>query len=492
MFKNLNISWWFWGVLALSIFAFFIKIPGLDWGFPATLHNDESNVVRSALGMRFGDFNPHHFDWPSLYFYINYFAFLAFIKLRILLQVLFSTETMQNNFAFWWGPDLPFYYISRTIAAIFFSLNIIAVYFLTKEYGLSNKFSFLSSLIFAVGFITNLFSFYGLSDTALTFFITMSGIFCIRILKDAKMSDYIFAGIFAGLATSTKYNGAIMCLLIFVAHIMHQKHFDIFNKKLFVAALTSVALFFIGTPFAALDWDTFLRTDDEHGALWQVQHMGHAYNWFYHIFQTTPENFGWLATLLGFYAIYLIFKLKNRNYYYLLISYVVMLLYIGSWGIAREHYSLPMFPFFAVLIAISIYHLTQNLNKYILYILVACVLISPLINTSTEIIKRGNIDTRISSGNWISENIPEQSTILSIEYLTGFFGGNLPVFDYNKYQIYQIGSKEKEIPELNTYYLIIVDNKISGDYKYSESDVIYESNNKWETGPKVKIYKILN
>ncbi len=491
MFRNLHVSQWFWAVFTLAIIAFLIKIPGLDWGFPGTFHNDESNVIRSSLGMRFGDLNPHHFDWPSFYFYINYFAFLGFIKLRILLQMLFTTDAMKATFPFWWGPDLPFYYISRIIASIFFSLNIVAIYFLSREYKLSNKFSFLASLVFATGFLSNYFSFYGLNDTALTFFITVSAYFCIRILKYGNISDYIWAAVFAGFATSIKYNGAIMCLLILIAHLMRQKKFDIFNKKLIIAAFISVAFFFVGTPYALLDWETFSRTDSEHGALWQIEHMGRAYNWPYHLLETAPTNFGFLAVAFGFYSIYLIVKSKNHEYYYLLISWLTMLLYIGSWGITREHYSLPMFPFFALLIAISIYTLTKNTNKNIFYILVACILVQPIINTSVEIYKRSHIDTRISSGQWIEKNIPQSSTIISLENLTGYFGGNLPIFDYQKYQVYKIEPDTESVREsASEKYLIIVDDRPTAEYEYSNDQLIYENDNKWTTGPNIKIYKL--
>ena len=119
MDKRLFTSKWLWAALILSIISFLVRLSGMDWGFPAILHSDESNVVRSSLGMRFGDLNPHHFDWPSLYFYINYFVFMGFIKFRVLLQILFSTEIMQKTFPFWWEPDLPFNYISRIITSKF-------------------------------------------------------------------------------------------------------------------------------------------------------------------------------------------------------------------------------------------------------------------------------------------------------------------------------------------------------------------------------------
>src|SRR5690606_22719082 len=132
---------------------------------------------------------------------------------------------------FWWQSDLPFYYLSRLLSSFFLSLNIFVVYLLAREYKLSLKFSFLAALIFASGFWTNYFAYYGISDTAFTFFTTVTAYFCIRILKTGKLSMYLLAGVFAGLTTSIKYNGVIMCVLIFIAHCLYKKQLNLFNKK---------------------------------------------------------------------------------------------------------------------------------------------------------------------------------------------------------------------------------------------------------------------
>ena len=69
------------------IVALILRLTAIDHGFPYIYHPDEPTVVRSALGLRF-DPNPHHFDWPHLYFYLNYLMYMVFAKLRDFLTLL--------------------------------------------------------------------------------------------------------------------------------------------------------------------------------------------------------------------------------------------------------------------------------------------------------------------------------------------------------------------------------------------------------------------
>src|SRR3989344_8309710 len=115
------------GIVAVLLFALAVRLVGINHGFPFIFHVDEPAVVRSALGLRF-DPNPGHFDWPHLYFYLNYFLYFLFIKFRAFLQILNLRAAVEDIFPLLWRDPLIFYVISRSLSAIMGAFTVIPVY----------------------------------------------------------------------------------------------------------------------------------------------------------------------------------------------------------------------------------------------------------------------------------------------------------------------------------------------------------------------------
>ena len=475
----------FW-IIFLVILVFLLRQTGEGWGFPGTMHNDESSLIRTALGMRFDTLNPHHFDWPSLYFYFNYFFFWIFIKIRTQLQLIFGVNTMKELFPFWWGPELPFYYIGRTLSNISSVSIIFLTYLISLEISQKKRIALLSGIFLSVGFWYNYIAYFALSDSLLVVFMMLSFFFSLKILKYGSLKYYILSAIFAGLATSTKYHGALACSIILFAHLQKNSFRleQLFNKKILLAAIFSILFFFIGTPFALLDWKTFTITENASGALWQLKHMGHATNWLYHIKTVIPENFGILVSILGYFGL-VYFLVKNSLYRFVGITFLVIFGYIGTWSITRAHYTLPLFPFIAIFASHLIFLIKQRykINKILFVALILLTLFHPLYLSSIDLIKRNREDIRIISGRWIDQNIPLGSTIISNNPRNGYFGGDLPVFDYDRYNYIDTSSKENKNSEYEEGFIILIMTK-SDNW-----DLIYQLDSKYRTGKPIYIYK---
>lgn len=484
----------YWEIITISLITLIVKIPGLTWGFPGTMHNDESNLVRSSLGMRFGDLNPMHFDWPSFSFYFHYFFFWIFIKLRTRLQVLFGVEEMESTFPFWWGPELPFYYITRFLSIFLLGLVILMVYAIAMKITNGNKtIALISGLIFSIGYWTTYMSFYGLPESLMVLLFVLSLFFSIKIIENpSSISNYLIAAVFAGLATSTKYHGFLMCIVILAAHLINNPNLkSLIDRKLIYAGIVSIVAFFAGTPYAALDWQTFTITEDARGALWQITHMGKGLNWNYHLFETIPDNFGWVAATIGYYGLYLSLRSNNNAYKLNAISFLIILLYVGSWGITRAHYSLPLFPMFAIMIAIGLYTIKTKINiptwKFILIVLL--VIFPTAYRSTEEIIRYSREDRRVLAGRWIEENIPLNSAIEGNLSVTGIYGGNSPLFKYEDYTMlfpqYQQYSDRENYDE--RYIIFIADDRTELPEEYRNVPILYQSPEDPRTGPRFLI-----
>jgi hypothetical protein len=63
---------WGWRLVlvAVLIFAAWLRLSGLSFGLPAVYNPDEVAIMSRALAFATGDLNPHNFLYPTLYFYV--------------------------------------------------------------------------------------------------------------------------------------------------------------------------------------------------------------------------------------------------------------------------------------------------------------------------------------------------------------------------------------------------------------------------------------
>lgn len=435
-----------WLLIAVLLLAFTVRAAGIGWGFPLTLNNDESAVVRSALGMRFGDLNPHFFDWPSLYRYLNFFLFMTFIKFRVPFQLLFGVETMRRILPFWWDSDpLPFYFLARLMTAILGTATVYVIYRIGRRF-LDLKISLLAALFLAVNYYHVINSQIATLDVAMTFFFALSCYFALRIFEKGMLRDYLLAGLFLGLATSTKYNAGLGVLPILAAHTLFS-----FNNnphalpkrgpfghlvgnlwKLLLLGLAALGGFLLGTPYAILDWKTFWRADDIHGFLWTFKRTAPAANWLWLVERVFFGGWGLPLGLLIILGYVLrarkFFKEKDRLSLVLLSFPIPYFLYLGSWAKPRSQYMLPMLLFEAIFGAEAFFFLRRFLKKpFLEAVFLIILLLSPLYKIARlDWQKLIENDTRTQATEWIAENIPWDSVLAGAGTIAGDYGGELP------------------------------------------------------------------
>ncbi len=121
---------------------------------------------------------------------------------------------------------------------IFLSILLGLLLFFLSEYLFQSLIvAFLSAFFFAVSPLA-----IGLTHTIkpevpLTFFLTLSATFAILISQKRKIAYYVFAGVFAGIATAVKYNGSIVLFFLFLVHTY--KVFNSYPEKTFAKKNTS-------------------------------------------------------------------------------------------------------------------------------------------------------------------------------------------------------------------------------------------------------------
>ena len=354
--------------------ALLLRLVGIQHSFPYILHPDEPAVVRSALAVRF-DPNPHHFDWPHLFIYLNYFAFKGFAWARELLVQGGLREAVSSVFPIMWDDYIVFYFISRVFAAILGALTVIPVY-LTGKNLFGDRAGLYGALAMALIPFHVRNSHYALIDVPMTFLLSWSLYFCSKILSSKETANYIWAGFFAGLAASTKYNGVFVLLVIPLAYLFRviaQKGERFFDARGFLrlafSGFFSILGFLVGTPFALLDYTTFTRTDGPVGALWQFTNVGkvelasHLWTFFTLPVSSKIVHFGYVLLLAYIMAIlYYTYRLFRRKFEYdelniwlLLIPSLFFFWYVTGVYRNRAQYYMITYPFVAIVVGYFLY-----------------------------------------------------------------------------------------------------------------------------------------
>jgi hypothetical protein len=252
-------SLWISGALvAIVVGALILRLYAVGWGLPYVDHPDEPSAANTVLGMlRRGDWDPHFFKKPSLYYYALRLAFEAHWRYG-LAKGLYSDMSQLPLGTYYYITTPGFFVWGRTLTALFGAATLFVIYSIGRRWwgaavGLSATavlavlpFHVRNSQFLTVDVLTGL-------TTALALAAAL------RLLDDRRWRTYALAGLLTGLAASTKYPAASVALVVLLAHglrLGRQSLRDFW--RLPWAMLWSVVGFLIATPYALITPGAFL------------------------------------------------------------------------------------------------------------------------------------------------------------------------------------------------------------------------------------------
>ncbi len=487
-------------------FALALRLIGINHGFPFILHPDEPTVIRTAQSLQFFP-NPGHFDWPHLFIYVNYFCYIIFGQFLKMLQILDLKDYIFQYLPILWDSTLIYYLISRIIAAVMGAMTVIPIYLAGRDnYGKSV--GILAAITMAVVPFHVWHSHYALIDVPMLFFASWGIYFSLNIIKRKNVYDYTGSGFYIGLASSTKYNAGLISVMVPFAHILRviKNKKKILEKNSIIALLLSILTFsigfLIGTPYALLDYQTFLRTDGPKGALWQFTNVGsldisqRIPAFFERMIYKVSDDVGY-TVLVGFFlllAILVYRKIKSTvreedlSLWFLFSMGMFLLIYVSGVKNSRSHYFFIAYPFIILCFA----YLLDNLMKrasvkssLLGFILFTITLGLPTFLAVRNAYTFSRSDTRVVLYKWLKSNLSPNATLI-----------------YNKNNLSQITSmfpnkSAKLVPnmQLNSPYYIIVSYDTSDEIQEIDIEKYMRGAKKFATvtnelrlGPKIEIY----
>ncbi|HEY0077741.1 MAG TPA: glycosyltransferase family 39 protein [Pyrinomonadaceae bacterium] len=442
-------------VSILFVGAFF-RFYGLRIGFPFEFHVDEWFIVRSVLEMyALGTFKPPAFDYPSLIYYL--------LLAGAYIVGLFKTPE---------SYDL--HLLGRAVSACFGTATIAVVYLTGRRaYGL--RAGLLAAAFYACTVTALRESHYYTTDSVNTFFISLSIYFILRVATGDDARQYLYAAVAIGLAAGSKYNGAFLVVPLVVAHaarasgarrdndsagksnvgessdeiaarsneiaaesneigarsdkraasVLKSTVRRLLGVRLLAAALLSLVVFFLTTPYALIDRAAFTKDLTKMSAALsrRIVEANHHYigttPYWYYIENLLFWAMGPLleaASLCGLlYALW-----RHRRQDIVVVVWLLVYFYVvGGWLNKAVRYTLPMLPMLALLAATMFVELREGFARrgrrtaaLVISAFALTTLATSFLYACAYMSIYAHPHTSLQATSWAYANIPQGSTIL--------------------------------------------------------------------------------
>lgn len=333
-----RIRWWF---VALFLFALSVRLFRLDWDQRHFFHPDERAIGFAIDRLSFSppQLNPHFFAYGSLPLYVIKGVTSLLGNFRASLRGYDASILTGRALSALWG------------AATAVLLGLLGV----RLYGL--RVGLLAGFLLAATVLHVQNSHFATSDIPLAFWMLLTLSLLVRVLESGSFRHYLGAGLSAGLAIATKFSALPLLLPIGIA-VIDRCRVEKRLRPLFAGACAGVLLlvaFFIGQPYAILDFQAFRSDILEQSRM--VRHAGlYPYTnqyvgvpkYLYDLEQMVLWGMGpplGLAAVAGTIACCLRTVRKRRMAEVILLAGVLPFFAItGSFDVKFPRYLLPIYP----------------------------------------------------------------------------------------------------------------------------------------------------
>jgi len=412
------LSWLLLGLL-LTI-AFIIRAGGATFGFPLLTHPDEFYVFDAAHRMiETGDPDPHFFNYPSLYLYLQ-----AAVQYSCYLLV----KWQEGVRTFSDCSVTRLYYAGRLFTVLLATLSVLLTFHIAKK--MMNRWSGLLAaaiLTFTSLHIVN--SYYITVDLPMGAAVLLAIACSIRLYqKGPTTSLYLLNGLVIGLAIGVKYTALWSSGGLLLAHywLYREGKTSLISKQLIWGLLFIPLGCFITTPYALIKPLALLKALHYESAHYRSGHQGMespvSYGYYWMKLRSTFGTWPLLLSLAGL----VLMKGKKELGSLAAVFPLVYFFFMGSYRVRFERNMVAVLPFLAISAAFALYSLyryakTQGAGSIVRLVLYVGVVIASAGVAATswqqyrqaaETIRLANLpDTRLEAGQWIKTHIPNCARI---------------------------------------------------------------------------------
>jgi 4-amino-4-deoxy-L-arabinose transferase-like glycosyltransferase len=417
------------GIILLA--ALSVRIWGVSYDLPQIYHPDEPFYIAISHHIfTTGDLNPHCFDHPSLLLYLNALAYIPYYLIGRLTGILRTPNDVLPPISLAMGvtkAQMPTTVLLGRIITICFGTGTVGLAYLAgRQITGRTAVGLLASLMVAISPANVWHSRLITMDTLVTFFSLASLLASILVYQQGKTSQYAVAGICVGLTAGSKYNGALVVLALLWAHFLHYGKASLKQPKLYLAVVLCAAGFIATTPYAILDFRSFVsdvRFEPYHYSAGHAGMEGNSLEWYLNYMWSSSGGlylFAVVGTLYGF-------GLRPKETSLLSIFPLVYFVFIASFVVRNDRSFLPLTCFLFLLAAWFVVDLASKLRKLgtrslrrlclaVLASLTIAALTLPISRTIGDTRRLTTVDSRETARIWIDANLPPGAKIAIESY----------------------------------------------------------------------------
>ncbi len=250
----------------ILLMAFGIRVWGIDFDLPNLYQPDEDAVIMPAINiLKTGDLEPSRLEYGSFQIYLLTGVFTA-VYLYLARTGLFASPDQlliyeRGRYPLTYAyPE--FFVAARFVSAVAGTLVVLLVFMLVRRLG-SRRQAMIAAVIAAFTPMLAVSSHFATPDMLLTFMCLLSLYLLVRVYDNWEGDNgwaFIGAGFVCGLATATKYNGAVLFIPLLLLALMKVRTFDGWlSGRILGGPFAFLAGFFAGTPFALIKIPLFLQ-----------------------------------------------------------------------------------------------------------------------------------------------------------------------------------------------------------------------------------------
>ena len=406
----------------LAGLAFIVRIWGIGANLPWVHHPDEPVIVWAALRFGYGNFAASG-GRPPLLMYLLFLEYAAYFVVGYLTG-LFSSP---SDFAYLYIQDATsFYIIGRVTVAVLGAATVIVLYLVGRRL-CNSRVGLLSAAFLALSPTHVAISQVIKSDALMVLLVTATFLGAVRIWQQGRWRHYFLAGLLGGLAVAAKYNAAVVCLAVGLAHLLRARQEQrsprqtLLNARLALVGLGLGSGFLLGYPHFVLDpgmaW-TGLRHNSLDFMWGWLGFEGAPLGWVYYPFIALPVATGVLVAAMSLAGVVSALVRHKPADWLLLTAPIATYLLMGPQKVNQPRYLLPALPFLLLLAARLLDSLarrvpvSQRANNWLLAGIGLALLVQPAYTVVYNDYVLVQEDTRVQAKAWIEANIPPGSKIV--------------------------------------------------------------------------------
>jgi 4-amino-4-deoxy-L-arabinose transferase-like glycosyltransferase len=441
-------------IVAILLIALAVRLWGIGYDLPYIYHPDEPWPIRIGHRMLVTrDFNPNFFDWPSLIIYVNLYIQSAYYFIANLFSFGTSPEIInplvEVAMGVTYSPKPTIVLLGRLVTVFIGVGNVALTIWTGKKLSCDLKVGALAGLMMALSepnvglnrFIT--------PDSYATFFVAVVLLASVLIFRKGRTRAYVIGGLGLGLAIASKYNSALVVIVLLVGHFLRTGWQGYKDYRLYLAFGLAGLAFVVANPYALLDFSAFYADFASTGQHYSKGHEGmegDTLRWYLDYMWKTAGFIYILAALeilRGLYA-------RSKEIILLSVFPIVYFAFISSFVVRNDRTLLPLTTF-AFLLAASFFIYVLNITKrlqsrrlrrlstFAMICLLGLSFVTPMSKVIKNAIWLTTVNSRETARVWIDDNLPAGSKVAVESYS--------PFVDPQRFVVHGVGRMIDHEPE---------------------------------------------